>query len=234
MRATGWVVLVAMGFATGSAAWAQSGNPGSAPQPGRRIVPLVRAQATLETSLDAKKAKPGDPVRAKLEASVAIPDGPTLEKNTILEGHIDQVQASEHHSDSSLVVTFDQAKLRNGETLPVKLTILSVHEPILSETEYGAPAAISQNQSPAPARPGNFAPPAGPVPATPASQPQQPQGQNPQPQPQTSGVPGVTLRSDIHEPASARFLAERHNVHVPEGTEMQVAVGVIPKGVQLQ
>ena len=39
-----------------------------------------------------------------------IPDAQALPKNTVLEGHVDQVQASDHKSDSMMVVTFDKAK----------------------------------------------------------------------------------------------------------------------------
>jgi len=232
MRARGWVVFVALGCATVCPAWAQSANAGSAQPPARRIIPLVRARATLETYLDAKRAKPGEAVRARLEADVPIPGGPTLPRNTILEGHVDQAQASEHHSDSSLVVTFDQAKLKNGEVLPVKVTVLAIAEPGMAAEEDESPGPEPADTTPL--RPGNFPPAPGTVVGPAATQTPSVEGDSLPAQPQGRGVPGVTLHSDIHQATSATFRSERHNVHVPDGTEMQLAVGVIPKGVRLQ
>lgn len=228
MRAGGRVLVIAAALMAAGPVWAQSGG---AQLPARRVIQLVRAQARLETYLDGKRAKPGDAIRAKLEASVAIPNGPTLPPNTMLEGHVDQAQASEHHSDSSVVVTFDQAKLKNGEVLPVKVTILAIAEP-------GMTAAADESPGPAPAttaplRPGNFPPAPGTVVGPAATQTPPAEGGSVPAQAQR-GVPGVTLQSDIHAAASATFVAERRNVHVPDGTELQIAVGVIPQGVQLR
>lgn len=211
-------------------------SPARAQQPARKIIPLVRVRATLQTALDAKKAKPGEPVHARLEMDVPIPNGPTLPKNTILEGHVDQVQASENHSNSSLVITFDQAKLRSGEVVPVKVTVLSVTETALPATQYEnaapAPEATTGPLSPTTStRPSNFPAPSGTVrnPAIPESQPQEPQILTPQPEPGTRSIPGVTLQSDVNLSTSATFLSERRNVHVPSGAHMEVAVGVMPE-----
>jgi hypothetical protein len=51
---------------------------------------------------------------------------------------------------------------------------------------------------------------------------------------QPNGVPDVTLQSDIHQHSSATFTSKGRNVHVPNGTEMQVALAIIPPGVTLQ
>lgn len=229
MRARGCLFL-----AVGLALPAVVGLPALAQQPARRVIQLVHAQARLETYLDGKRAKPGEAVQAKLEADVQIPDGSTLPRNTILEGHVDQAQASEHRSDSSVVVTFDQAKLRNGEIVPVKVTILAIAEPGMAAAADESPGAAPSSTTPV--RPGNFPPAPGTVVGPAAPDSRTPGNQEPQlqPQPQVRGVPGVTLQSDIHARVSATFLAARHNVHVPDGTEMQIAVGVIPRGVPVQ
>lgn len=222
--------------AVGIALAAVVASPARAQQPARRIIPLVRVRATLQTTLDAKKAKPGEPVRARLEMDVPIPNGPTLPKNTILEGHVDQVQASENHSNSSLVITFDQVKLRNGEVVPVKVTVLSVTETAMPAMQFDntapAPEATTGPLSPTTStRPSNFPVPSGTVtnPAIPDAQPQEPQIPSAQPPPGTRSIPGVTLHSDVNLSTSATFLSERHNVHVPGGAHMEVAVGVMPQ-----
>lgn len=231
MRAAGrW--FLALGAAAALAA-----SPALAQQPARRIIPLVRVRATLQTTLDAKKAKPGEPVRARLDENVPIPNGPTIPKSTILEGRVDQVVASEHHSNSSLVITFDHARLRTGEVMPVKVTVLTVTETVQSATA-GVNSSANSAEAPAPegttpsARPANFPPQPGTV-ANPAApdfrEPQSPQNQTPAPQPSSRDIPGVTLRSDVDQSTSATFLSPRRNVYVPGGAQMEIAVGVMPK-----
>lgn len=214
----------------------------------QRTIQLVRAQASLDTTLDAKKAKQGEPVKAKLQENVQIPEAQALPKNTVLEGHVDQVQPSENKGDSTVVITFDKAKLKNGQEVPIKATVLQVSEPALAQQEAagGAPGGMAGGAgAPAPSAPqasgggapgggapggGGAAPAAGPgaepmdIPSPSTNQQQKQQG----------GVPGVMLTSDIHQQTSATFTSKGRNVHVPGGTEMQMAVAVIPAGVKVQ
>ena len=93
-RATGAGAGIALGLLAGTAVLAQSqaSSADNATQP-RHQIQMVQARATLDSTLDAKKAKQGEPVSAKLEGNVQIPDAQALPKNTVLEGHVDQVQA---------------------------------------------------------------------------------------------------------------------------------------------
>jgi hypothetical protein len=118
----------------------QSAPAGAQPQQ-QKTIQMVQAQAQLDKTIDAKKAKQGDPVTAKLVADVQIPDGQPLPKNTVLEGHVDQVTASEHKSDSTVVVTFDKAKLKDGQEVPIKATILAMAAPALMTPEAGGGGA---------------------------------------------------------------------------------------------
>lgn len=221
-------------LALGIALAAVTQSPAHTQQPTRRIIPLVRVRVTLQTTLDAKKARQGEPVRAKLEQDVPIPNGPTIPRNTILEGHVDQVQPSADHSNSTLVITFDRAKLRKGEPLPVKVTVLSVFEAATSITPQRTPVQAPEEAGGALGdtgtdRPGNFVPPPGSLrPPAPESQTTQaPQYETVQSHMQ--GVPGVTLRSNVNLSSSATFLSQGRNLRVPAGTQMEVAVGVMPK-----
>lgn len=72
---------------------------------------LVAAQAELQHALDAKTAKQGDTVMARLTESVQIADGTKLPRNTQLIGHIDDVQPAQNKGESKVVLTFDQARL---------------------------------------------------------------------------------------------------------------------------
>ncbi|HEY4046771.1 MAG TPA: hypothetical protein VGM27_07895, partial [Acidobacteriaceae bacterium] len=86
----------------------------------------VAASAELQTSINAKTAKVGDLVTAKLTASVHIPGGGELHRGTLLLGHIDQVQAVENSGTSTMVLTFDKAQLKDGQLIPIKSTIVGV------------------------------------------------------------------------------------------------------------
>ena len=210
------------------------------PSPSQRTIQMVQVQAQLDKTLDTKKAKQGDPVTAKLQQDVQIPDAVALPKNTVLEGHVDQVQASEHKSDATMTVTFDKAKLKDGKELPIKATVLAVSEPIYSQQQAmggGAPATMPS------AAPSGGAPSGGGSmgggSATPAATPQPmnvpdaSQGPS-QPTQKHGGVPDVMLKSDIHEQTSATFSSKGKNVHVPDGTQMQFALAVIPAGVTVR
>ena len=97
-----------------------------AAQPSNDGSQLVAATAELQTTIDAKTAKPGDVVTAKLTESVRIPGGEELRRNTVLSGHIDQVEAAEKGGVSTIVLTFDTAQPKNGQPIAVKSTIVGI------------------------------------------------------------------------------------------------------------
>jgi hypothetical protein len=87
---------------------------------------LVAANAVLQTKIDAKTAKAGDTVTAKLTSSIRIPGGTELQRNTLLIGHIDQVQAAENNGVSTVVLTFDKAQPKRGQAIAIKSTIVGM------------------------------------------------------------------------------------------------------------
>lgn len=190
---------------------------------------MVMARAELKDGINAKKAKPGEAIRARLMDKVKLSDGNDIPKDTILEGHVDEVQASEHKSDSKVVVTFDKAQLKGGEELPIKATLLKIWEP-----QQG----VSGGMSPAASMPGGSGGQmAGGMSVSGTAEGHLPMSMDvPQAgmQPGAQGVHGVTLHSDIHEKSSATFTSEKRNVSVPDGTLMQFELVVIPKGVHIQ
>jgi hypothetical protein len=88
--------------------------------------PLVAVQTELQHALDAKTAKQGDPVTARLTESIQIADGTKLPRNTQLIGHIDEVQPAQNRGDSKVVLTFDHARLANGQQVAIKSTLVNV------------------------------------------------------------------------------------------------------------
>jgi hypothetical protein len=230
--------------ATGAASGEQAAQPHATLQ-------LVQTQAQLGKSLDAKKVKQGDAVTAKLLENVEIPNAQALPKNTVLEGHVDAVTASENKSDSTVTVTFDKAKLKDGQELPIKATVVSISEPASMAAQQsgamssggggmmpggggmaaggGAPAgggAGSGSQASA----GSGSSAGGSSQQSPASMPQ---GTGDMPQSGNAPIPDVTLTSNIHQHSSATFMSKGRNVHVPDGTQMDVAIAVIPAGVRV-
>jgi|SRR5579883_314236 hypothetical protein len=210
-----------------------------------RTIQMAPARATLDHTLDAKKAKQGDAVTAKLQQDVKIPDAPELPKNTVLMGHVDQVQPSEHKSDSVIQVTFDKAQLKNGQQLPIKATIVQIAPPMnammMDQSGGGSAAPMSAPSAPvaapAPSGGSGSSSSGGGAQTTSAPPPSAPSmgstGVPDQTQAQ-QGVPGVELKSDIHDQNSATFTSKGKNVHLPDGTQMQVAVAVVPPNAQVK
>ena len=240
----------ALALCVGAGAWAQGASAGASADNSAqgKTLQMVPAIAELSKTIDAKKCKQGDPVTAKLQKDVQIPDAQNLPKNTVLEGHVDQAQASENKGDSTVVVTFDKAKLKNGQELPIKATVVAVSEPAMAQNQTGgAPGgdAMPAGGGGAPMPSGGGGGPQGgggsagaasappPQPSAGAAMPEPGAGQ-PSQEKDKNGVPGVTLKSDIHEQNSATFTSKGKNVHVPSGTQMEVALTVIPAGVKLQ
>jgi hypothetical protein len=96
-------------------------------QPTTNAAQLVAANAVLETRIDARTAKVGDSVTAKLTSSVHLPGGSELQRNALLTGHIDQVQAAVNDGVSTVVLTFDKAQPKDGQVIAIKSTILGIY-----------------------------------------------------------------------------------------------------------
>jgi hypothetical protein len=81
-------------------------------------------QAVLATPLDAKRNKPGDPVIAKTTQDVKQDGKVVLKKGSELKGHVTQAHARmSHNAQSSLGIVFDSAVPKNGQPMPVNLSI---------------------------------------------------------------------------------------------------------------
>jgi hypothetical protein len=220
-------------------------TPGAQPTQPQRTIQMVPVVAQLDKTLDAKKAKQGDPVTAKLQQGVQIPDAQALPKNTVLEGHVDQVQASDHKSDSTMTVTFDKARLKDGTELAIKATVIAVSEPVNQQPAGGGgtPGQPMPSSAPSgggsPSGGGGSGSGGGSMGSTPSAPPPQPVSTpnadaGSTQQARNGAVPDVTLKSSIHEHSSATFSSKGKNVHVPDGTQMEVALAVIPAGVTLK
>jgi hypothetical protein len=225
---------------SGAMAFAQDTAGGDAAP---RTLQLVPAHAYLNKTIDAKKAKQGDPVTAKLQDDVKGSDAQALPKGTLLVGHIDQVQASENKGDSSVQVTFDKAQLKSGQQVPIKATVMQISPPMNAMQQAGAepvsggaPMAGGGGGS-MPAGGGGNRGPSGSGSAPAASGPPAPMSSasgDPQQASQPNGVDGVVLQSDIHQSNSGTFVSKGRNVHLVDGTQMQFAIAVVPATAHMQ
>jgi len=101
----------AQGAATGSAATSSGAASGG-------LDAGTAVEASLSKSVDAKKAKPGDPVEARVDKDVKSAGRVVVPKGAKLLGHVTQAQAREKgNTESELGITFDRAVLKNGGTV---------------------------------------------------------------------------------------------------------------------
>jgi hypothetical protein len=83
-----------------------------------------KIDATLATSLDAKRSKPGDEVEARAAEDVKQDGKVVLKKGTRLVGHVTQAQArAKGQTQSQLGILFDHAVLKNGQQMPFSASI---------------------------------------------------------------------------------------------------------------
>ena len=98
--------------------------------------------ATLATSLDAKKNKPGDRVEARAAQDVKQDGKVVLKKGTRLVGHVTEAQArTKEQTQSQLGIVFDQALTNNGQEIPLNATIQA-----LAATRSSAAAAAGSDE----------------------------------------------------------------------------------------
>ena len=84
----------------------------------------IAFNATLTTSVDSRKAKPGDEVTARTTENVRADGKTVLPKKTKLIGHVTQASArGKGDAASALGIAFDRAILKDGKEVPLNLTI---------------------------------------------------------------------------------------------------------------
>jgi hypothetical protein len=153
MKATSVVVLASMLVVTGSAVYAQGGAQASSSANGSTSVQADKSSATassntststsaktghrsaslsdgtamnatLSQPVDAKKNKPGDQVTAKTTEATKSEGKVVIPRGSKLVGHVTECkQRSKEEKESALGIVFDKAILKNGEEVPLNVTI---------------------------------------------------------------------------------------------------------------
>jgi hypothetical protein len=87
--------------------------------------------AELAHSLDAKSAKPGDQVTAKVTEDVKSNGKVVIHKGSKLVGHVTEAQArSKESADSRLGIVFDKAVLKGGEEVSLNGAVQALAPPV--------------------------------------------------------------------------------------------------------
>jgi hypothetical protein len=153
MKATSVVVLGSMLVMSGSAVHAQGGAQASSSAAGSTSVQADKSGATasgntssstsakagqsseslssgtamnasLSQPVDARKNKPGDQVTAKTTEATKSEGNVVIPRGTKLIGHVTECkQRSKEEKESALGIVFDKAILKNGEEIPLNVTI---------------------------------------------------------------------------------------------------------------
>jgi hypothetical protein len=80
--------------------------------------------AALSQPVDARKCKPGDPVSAQTTQSTKSDGRVVVPKGSKLVGHVTEAKArAKGESESSLGIVFDKAILKNGQEVPLNVTV---------------------------------------------------------------------------------------------------------------
>ena len=111
-----------------SGASASSNNSGStsakAGQGSASLAGGTAMNAALSQPVDAKKNKPGDQVFAKTTEATKSEGKVIVPKGSKLVGHVTECkQRSKEEKESALGIVFDKAVLKNGQEIPLNVTI---------------------------------------------------------------------------------------------------------------
>ena len=208
---------------------------------GPRIAPGSVIPVQLTKTIDAKKAKAGDQVVAKVTMDLKTSSGEVLvPKDTKVTGHVTEAQArNKEQKESQLGIAFDRASLKNGDmTMP--MSIQAVIAPTSNTPNGGSDegASAPSGGSPAPSASGSSRGSMGSSGQTAASStapstntegtegPQQ-AGARPPINGNTQGVVGIsnlTLQHGANAAQGSVLSSEKNNVKVESGTMLLLKV----------
>jgi hypothetical protein len=116
--------------------------------PTPRIAPGSVIPVQLATTIDAKKAKPGDEVVAKVTMDLKSSSGEVVvPKDTKVVGHVTEAQArNKEQKESQVGIAFDHAVLKDGD-VSLPMSIQAVIAPPTNSNNNNANNAGSPDQS---------------------------------------------------------------------------------------
>ncbi len=159
-----WIAVVVAGALTAGVAAQQSGASasgnasasananGNANGSSASLSSGTNVQAELTKSLDAKKAKVGDEVTARVTQDVKSNGQVAVKKGSKLVGHITDVKTrSQGESESRLGIAFDRAILKDGQQIGFNAVVQALAPPVSAAGGADDSALIGGGaQAPAP------------------------------------------------------------------------------------
>ena len=203
--------LLAGTFATARPVYGQDAN--------NSPIHMVGILADMQKTVDAKKAKPGETFTAKTVYAATLNDGTVVPKGSLFEGHVDSATPSEHHGDSTLVVTIDKLRLKKGKEISVKAVIMNASS--LLSTCPGCGFTQDSDLKSQRIQGGVAGLPDGEE----SEVAQKHRG---------NAIKGLTVTSSVTGPNSGTFTQKKKNVHLDNEVQLGIAAAVVPKGVILE
>jgi hypothetical protein len=223
---------------------AQSAQAGEQP---KRIAPGSVIPVELTKTVDAKKAKTGDEVEAKVTQDLKAASGEVVvPKDTKVVGHVTEAQArTKEQKESQLGIAFDHAVTKDGNVESLPMSIQAVIAPPSSRSENdnsgggsGAPTASAPGTGvPSSGGPGRSSSMGGGAPQTaPGSNPpggEQPSGSTGENSARQSitantqgivGIPNYELSTAGDTTQGSVVRSEKGNVKLESGTLMLLRV----------
>ena len=211
-------------------------NPAAPPS---RIAPGTVIPVQLTKTIDAKKAKTGDEVVAKVSQDLKTPSGEILvPKDSKVVGHVTEARArTKDQKDSEVAIAFDHAATKNGD-MQLPMSIQAIIAPQNNDSADAGSGSPSYGNSPSPSMGGGGGRPMSggtssmPQAQTPSNIPNPGMGQsggNARP-PITASTQGVIGMSDMKLAANAEnaqgsvVSSEKNNVKLESGTIMLLRV----------
>ena len=117
-----------------------------------KIAPGSVIPVQLTKSVDAKKAKSGDQVEAKVTQDLKAGNGElVVPKDTKILGHVTEAQArNKEDKESQLGLAFDHAVIQNGNDIHLPMSIQAVIAPARPDSGNNGPNGASSSQVPEP------------------------------------------------------------------------------------
>jgi hypothetical protein len=218
-------------------ATAPTAPAGSAP----RIAPGSVIPVQLTKSINAKKAKKGDEVVAKVTLDLQNGAGAVIvPKDTKVIGHVTEAEArSKEQKQSQVAIAFDHAVLKNGEQIQLPMAIQAIiappnRNPANAEQSSGYPSSgtggTPTSSGGTYGSMGRGTPPAASAPQTAGSEPPgAPTGTPAQP-PITGntqgvvGIPDLKLSAASDPTQGSVVSSEKNNVKLEDGTLLLLRV----------
>ncbi len=92
------------------------------------LVPGTALPVSLNTTLDAKKARPGQPISAMVAQDVPLDDGMRIREGSHVYGHVVEVRRNADGS-SYIRIQFDLLRMKKGGEFPIVTSLRAVASP---------------------------------------------------------------------------------------------------------